>query len=150
MGRVGRHLSACLDSSRCPVASMRSVMAQAASISGEGSDTRGVFRQRRRGGRFCAEVEASLYPGGDELQRRAILISNMSMEGVCFQCETPLAVGSVHVVYLDVEYMWLNSHFEVVRCEQRLDGQYEIGGEFVESAETPPEVASVIGHAAAD
>ena len=125
-------------------------MAQAASIGGGSGDTRGVFRQRRRGGRFCAEVEASLYEDGNQLHRRAVLISNVSMAGVCFQCDTPLAVGSVHAIDLDVDYMWLNSHFEVVRCEKRVNGFYEIGGEFVENANDVPDLGAVLGRSGAD
>ena len=114
-------------------------------------DSSGTFRQRRRGGRFCAEVEAMLYEEGVEASGRAVMLTNVSLEGVCFRSPTPLALGSVHVIHLDVEYMWLNSRFEIVRCDRRdEDGVYEVGGEFVEDDEPAAPFGKVLGHGETD
>ena len=113
-------------------------------------DASGTFRQRRRGGRFCAEVEATVYENGNESAARSVLLTNVSMAGIGFQSTTALPVGSVHGVHLDVEYMWLNSPFEVIRCDRRPDGFYDIGGEFVADEEPAGPFQDVLTRSAAD
>lgn len=60
-----------------------------------------------------------------------ILVTDISLHGCDFRCESPADPGSFYRIELAVGPLTLQSRLRVIRTRARYDGTHEVGAEFI-------------------
>lgn len=87
--------------------------------------------ERRQSQRALAVVPA-LLRSLDELRptSQQVLVIDLSLHGVGFRSSRKISVGSMFEIEIGESTLRLASRMTIVRSVLRLDGMYDIGGEF--------------------
>src|SRR5205085_8073786 len=86
--------------------------------------------ERRRSTREPLSTPGLIRPEQPGARSRQVLIADVSLHGVGLRTTMALALGARFFVEIGCGPLHLSSRFEVVRCRQRTDGTWDIGGEF--------------------
>jgi hypothetical protein len=95
--------------------------------------TSGMASERRRSRRNeCSNARGWLSAeAGTGGRNHRVAVTNLSLHGMGFSCESPLALDSVHWVVLDAGGLRASSRVRIVSCRKRDDqASYECGAEF--------------------
>jgi len=62
-----------------------------------------------------------------------VRVHDISLAGIGFRIDKPLAIGSTHRIHLETKEIRVNSRVSVGRCKKgKAKGEFEVGCEFIE------------------
>lgn len=96
----------------------------------------GVALERRRSHREPIVAIGHLLPAAGRpnagtARPTPILVTDLSLHGCDFRCDTPLEMGGLYRLDVAVGALSITSRLRVVRTRRRFDGTHEVGAEFI-------------------